>query len=37
MENAEEIVAQLKACAQSIEDLDYQMQEIRDKIDKPKG
>ena len=36
MENAEEIVAQLKACAQSIEELDYQMQEIRDKIDKPR-
>lgn len=33
MDNAEEIVAQLKACADSIEVLDYQMQEIRDKID----
>ncbi|GFH94535.1 GTP pyrophosphokinase YwaC [Lachnospiraceae bacterium] len=35
MENAEEIVARLKACAESIEALDYQMQEIRDKIDMP--
>lgn len=34
MESAEEIVAQLKACAESIEALDYQMQEIRDKIDR---
>lgn len=34
MEDAEEIVAQLKACAESIEALDYQMQEIRDKIDR---
>ncbi|MCI9073361.1 MAG: response regulator [Lachnospiraceae bacterium] len=33
MENAEEIVSRLKACAESIEALDYQMQEIRDKID----
>lgn len=31
--NADEIVAQLKACADSIEELDYQMQEIRNKID----
>lgn len=37
MENAEEIVARLKACAESIEVLDYQMQEIRDKIDTPQG
>lgn len=33
LDNAEEIVAQLKACADSIETLDYQMQELRDKID----
>ena len=33
VKNAEDIVAQLKACADSIELLDYQMQEIRDKID----
>lgn len=32
--NTEEIERQLKACADSIEELDYQMQEIRDKIDK---
>lgn len=31
--NAEEIERQLRACADSIEELDYQMQEIRDKID----
>ncbi|MCI8418776.1 MAG: response regulator [Lachnospiraceae bacterium] len=31
--NAEEIVEQLKICADSIEDLDYQMQEIRNRID----
>ena len=31
--NAEEIVGLLKNCADSIEVLDYQMQEIRDKID----
>lgn len=37
LENADEIVAQLKVCADSIEMLDYQMQEIRDKIDKSKG
>lgn len=37
MDNAEEIVARLKACADSIEALDYQMQEIRDKIDAPKN
>ncbi len=36
VENAEEIVGQLKACADSIEILDYQMQEIRNKIDKSK-
>ncbi len=32
IENTEEIEEQLKACADSIEALDYQMQEIRDKI-----
>ena len=31
--NADEIAAQLKACADSIEELDYQMQDIRNKID----
>lgn len=31
--NTEEIEGQLKICADSIEKLDYQMQEIRDKID----
>ncbi len=31
--NAEEIVAQLKACADSIEMLDHQMQDLRNKID----
>lgn len=31
--NAEEIVAQLKACADSIDMLDHQMQELRNKID----
>ena len=34
VDNAEEIAAQLKACADSIEALDYQMQKIRDKIDR---
>lgn len=34
--NAEEIVGLLKNCADSIEVLDYQMQEIRDKIDSSK-
>lgn len=33
IDNAEEIVGLLKNCADSIEALDYQMQEIRDKID----
>lgn len=33
VENADEIVAQLKTCADSIGVLDYQMQEIRDRID----
>lgn len=32
--DADEIVAQLKACADSIEELDYRMQKIRDKIDR---
>lgn len=34
VDNAEEIAAQLKVCADSIEALDYQMQKIRDKIDR---
>ncbi len=34
VENAEEIVEQLRICADSIEILDYQMQDIRDKIDR---
>lgn len=33
IDNTEEIVGQLKLCADSIGALDYQMQEIRDKID----
>ena len=33
--NTEEIERQLKVCADSIEELDYQMQEIRNKIDNP--
>ncbi|MCM1263172.1 MAG: response regulator [Butyrivibrio sp.] len=33
IDNTEEIGQQLKMCADSIEELDYQMQEIRDKID----
>ena len=33
VENTTEIVEQLKKCADSIEDLDYQMQKIRDQID----
>ena len=32
IDNADEIELQLKTCADSIEELDYQMQEIRDKI-----
>ena len=36
VDNTEEIVGQLKACADSIEALDYQMQEIRNKIDRSK-
>ena len=34
VENADEIVTQLKTCADSIEALDYQMQDIRNKIDR---
>lgn len=34
--DTDEIVGQLKACADSIELLDYQMQEIRNKIDRSK-
>ena len=34
VENAEEIVKKLKVCADSIELLDYQMQEIRNEIDR---
>ncbi len=33
LKNAEEIAEQLKNCAESIETLDYQMQDIRNKID----
>lgn len=33
IDNTDEIERQLKACADSIESLDYQMQEIRDQID----
>lgn len=35
--SADEIVAQLKTCADTIEMLDYQMQEIRNKIDRSRG
>lgn len=34
IDDADEIVGQLKACADSIERLDYQMQEIRNQIDR---
>lgn len=37
IDNTEEIVGQLKACADSIGALDYQMQEIRDKIESSRG
>lgn len=37
VEDTDAIVAQLKACADSIEQLDYQMQEIRDRIDSAQG
>lgn len=33
IDNTDEIEMQLKACADSIEELDYRMQEIRDRID----
>lgn len=33
IDDTDEIEQQLKVCADSIEELDYQMQEIRDKID----
>lgn len=33
VENADEIMEQLKRCADSIETLDYEMQDIRDKMD----
>ncbi len=36
VKNADEIVDMLKACAESIEVLDYQMQDIRNKIDQSK-
>ena len=36
VQNAEEIVRKLKACADSIEILDYQMQSVRDEIDRTK-
>ncbi len=36
VKNADEIVGLLKVCADSIEVLDYQMQDIRDKIDQSK-
>ncbi len=35
--NTDEIETQLKACADSIGALDYQMQEIRNKIDSSRG
>ncbi len=35
IDNTDEIELRLKACADSIEALDYQMQEIRDRIDRP--
>ena len=34
--DADEIVRQLRACSDSIEALDYQMQEIRNRIDRSK-
>ncbi len=36
VQNAEEIVRKLKVCADSIEILDYQMQSVRDEIDRTK-
>lgn len=35
VDNAEEVAAQLRECAATIEMLDHQMQDIRDKIDTP--
>ena len=37
VDNTDEIVGQLRACADSIELLDYQMQEIRNKIDRSRA
>lgn len=37
VDNTEEIEMQLRACSDSIEALDYQMQEIRNKIDRSRG
>lgn len=37
VENADEIMEQLKRCADSIGTLDYEMQDIRDKIDRHDG
>ena len=37
VDNTEEIEMQLRACSDSIEALDYQMQEIRNKIDSSRG
>ncbi len=37
LDEADEIGLQLKLCADSIEELDYQMQEIRDKIDRSRA
>ena len=37
LDEADEIGLQLKLCADSIEELDYQMQEIRDKIDRSRS
>ena len=37
VDEADGIILQLKACADSIDELDYQMQEIRDRIDKSRG
>lgn len=37
VDNTDEIERRLKACADSIEDLDYEMQEIRNKIDSSRG
>ena len=37
VDNTDEIVGQLRACADSIEMLDYQMQEIRNKIDRSRA